>query len=135
MRAYVPSLLRAHRAALQPRPRLLYPNPLRCHPARGLGCTPPVLGANRVYQAVRSPADLDTLLLHAAAARVPLLTLWTASWCTACKRAAPYVLSAVEDAGFGEAAGGVAFAEVEFDAPGNVELGERYMVSGPDVFV
>lgn len=40
----------------------------------------------------------------------------------------PQLQRLVEE-GVGEAEGGVAFVEVEYDAPGNGEAGMRYMVS------
>lgn len=85
-----------------------------------------------LHNSVRSPADLDTLLLLSASSRIPLITLWTASWCPSCRTVLPLVQSMIEDEGAGElpdGSGSVGFAEVEFDAPGNEELAGRYLVS------
>ena len=51
-----------------------------------------------------------------SSSRTPLLTLWTASWCPSCRTVAPLLRSLVES-GVGAQEGGVALAEVEFDAP------------------
>ena len=40
----------------------------------------------------------------------------------------PFVKKLIEDEGVGEAQGSVGFAEVEYDAPDNAELGMRYLV-------
>ena len=77
---------------------------------------------------IRTPAELDELALLSASSRIPLITLWTASWCASCKAVLPVVKEIIEDEGAGEKEGSVGFAEVEFDAPENNELGMRYMV-------
>jgi thiol-disulfide isomerase/thioredoxin len=88
--------------------------------------------AARIYQTVRRPSELETLLLLNASSRTTLLTLWTASWCRTCRTVGPIVREVVEEHSDAQAQNGkgdVAFVEVEFDAPENAELGARYMVS------
>lgn len=80
------------------------------------------------FGSIRAPADLDSLTLLSASSKIPLITLWTASWCASCKAVLPVIKEVIEEEGIGEREGSVGFAEVEFDAPDNVELGMRYMV-------
>ena len=77
---------------------------------------------------VKAPAELDELNLLSASSRIPLITLWTASWCASCKAVLPVIREVIEEDGAGESHGSIGFAEVEFDAPDNGELGMRYMV-------
>ena len=95
---------------------------------RRFSSTRPSAGHNRIYQSIRSPTDLDTLLLSSTSSSTPLITLFTASWCPSCKHVLPLVQRLIERDGVGEDKGGLGFAEIEFDAPGNEELGMRYMV-------
>ncbi|KEY68659.1 hypothetical protein S7711_00537 [Stachybotrys chartarum IBT 7711] len=83
------------------------------------------LPSHRRSAAVLAHADIDrirrndafyTYLSLSTSSRTPLLTLWTASWCSNCRVVAPLVRSLVES-GVGEAEGGVSLALVEFDSP------------------
>jgi thioredoxin-like negative regulator of GroEL len=62
--------------------------------------------------------------------RTPLITLWTASWCSTCKVVQPLVQSLVES-GIGEAEGGVGYCTVEYDAPDimTAGFGLTYMIN------
>ncbi|KAL2039984.1 hypothetical protein N7G274_007387 [Stereocaulon virgatum] len=77
---------------------------------------------------VRSPTDLDTLLLLSSSSRTPLLTLWTTSSCSSCRHIRPLLTSLIRS-GAGESHGGVSFAEVEFDSPTLGEVVGRYMIT------
>jgi thiol-disulfide isomerase/thioredoxin len=63
---------------------------------------------------------------------MPLLTFWTASWCSTCRTVSPLIRSLVES-GVGEAEGGVGLAFVEFDSPdiasGSPNLPLTYMIN------
>jgi thiol-disulfide isomerase/thioredoxin len=83
---------------------------------------------NRIYQPVRNTPELENLLLLSASSRVPLITLWTASWCPSCKVIAPVVRRLIEEEHVGREEGGVGFAEVQLDSPDIGELGIRYTV-------
>ncbi|KAK7742204.1 hypothetical protein SLS62_010793 [Diatrype stigma] len=87
-------------------------------------------GPNQIYDPVRRPDDLHTYILLSSSARRPLITLWTASWCATCRTVAPLVRSVIES-GAGEAEGGVAYCEVEYDAPDIMSggLGGTYMIT------
>jgi thiol-disulfide isomerase/thioredoxin len=78
---------------------------------------------------VRNADQFYTYQLLASSARTPLLTLWTASWCPTCRAVAPLLRELVAS-GTGEPEGGVAYAEVEFDAPdvAAANLGLTYMI-------
>ncbi|KAK8917383.1 hypothetical protein H634G_09065 [Metarhizium anisopliae BRIP 53293] len=78
--------------------------------------TPAHQPKNQVYNPIRSPDTFNTYLSLSSSSRIPLLTLWTASWCPTCRTVLPLIQSLVES-GTGESEGGVAFAPVEFDAP------------------
>ncbi|KAI9823733.1 MAG: hypothetical protein M1832_002290 [Thelocarpon impressellum] len=78
---------------------------------------------------VRSVEEFDTVLLLSASARTPLLALFTASWCPSCKTVAPLLRELVGDDGVGESHGGVAYAEIESDAPDVAGLAGRYVVT------
>ncbi|RYP53244.1 hypothetical protein DL768_001748 [Monosporascus sp. mg162] len=60
----------------------------------------------------------------------PLITLWTASWCAACRVVSPLLQSVIES-GAGEAEGGVGYCIVEYDAPDMMSggLGMTYMIT------
>jgi thiol-disulfide isomerase/thioredoxin len=67
---------------------------------------------------------------------MPLVTLWTASWCSTCKVVAPLVQSVVES-GVGEAEGGIGYCTVEYDAPDIMTggFGMQYMITSiPSLF-
>ncbi|KAI1245696.1 hypothetical protein MGN70_012588 [Eutypa lata] len=85
---------------------------------------------NQIYTSVRRPDDLHTYQLLSSSSRRPLLTLWTASWCPTCRTVTPFVKSLIES-GVGEAEGGVAYCEVEYDAPDimNGGSGMTYMIT------
>ncbi|SPN99746.1 uncharacterized protein DNG_02597 [Cephalotrichum gorgonifer] len=85
---------------------------------------------NQIYDAVRRPADFDTYHLLSASSRVPLITLWTASWCPTCPIVSPILYSLVES-GVGEAEGGVALCTVEYDSPDVMRegFGQAYVIS------
>ncbi|KAI0118202.1 hypothetical protein GGR51DRAFT_572218 [Nemania sp. FL0031] len=71
---------------------------------------------NQIYAPVRLPSSFQNYLLLSTSSRIPLLTLWTTSWCSTCRTVSPLIESLVAS-GVGEAEGGVAFCEVEYDAP------------------
>ncbi|KAI3327400.1 hypothetical protein HD806DRAFT_531972 [Xylariaceae sp. AK1471] len=84
--------------------------------ARGFATSRASRARNQIYASVRRPDDLHTYQLLSASSRVPLLTLWTTSWCGTCRAVSP-LLSSLVESGVGEAEGGVAFCTVEYDAP------------------
>lgn len=86
---------------------------------------------NRIFDNVRSPADLHTLTLLSAAANRPLITFWSASWCSTCRAVKPLVKALIEDERVGEAEGGLGFVEVELDSVLIEDLGVKYMVHIP----
>ncbi|KAG6099184.1 hypothetical protein E4U31_004506 [Claviceps sp. LM219 group G6] len=89
------------------------PSPLlRC----GFHSTGPRLRKNQIYDPVRNPNSLTTYLSLSSSSRIPLLTLWTTSYCPTCHRVLPLLQSLLER-GVGEPQGGVAFAPIEFDSP------------------
>ena len=79
---------------------------------------------------VRSADELSTYILSSTSSRSPLLTLWTASYCSSCRVIKP-LLSELVEKGAGETDGGVNYCEVEFDAPDVLDsgLGMTYMVN------
>jgi hypothetical protein len=81
------------------------------------------------YTRTRDPNELHTLLLLSATSRVPLITLWTASWCRSCAIVKPLIHELIEMDGIGEAEGGVAYSEVELDSPLIGDLGLTYNAS------
>lgn len=76
---------------------------------------------------VRHEAEFEDLNLLSASSRVPLITLWGASWCPSCKVITPLLRELIES-GVGEEQGGVAFAEVQLDSPTLGTLATRYTV-------
>ncbi|KAF2241083.1 hypothetical protein BU26DRAFT_391796, partial [Trematosphaeria pertusa] len=84
---------------------------------------------NRIFDNVRSPADLHTLTLLSAAANRPLITFWSASWCSTCRAVKPLVKALIEDERVGEAEGGLGFVEVELDSVLIEDLGVKYMIT------
>ncbi|KAL8687597.1 MAG: hypothetical protein Q9218_006276 [Villophora microphyllina] len=78
---------------------------------------------------VRSSEELSSLLLLSSTNRTPLITLWTASWCSSCRAIKPLLLSLIEEESIGEREGGVGYAEVEIDSPNIGPLASRYFVN------
>ena len=78
---------------------------------------------------VRDPSTLSTYLSLTTTASIPLLAFFTTSACPSCKIVNPIIRALLEKDGVGEKEGGVAFAEVEMDAPDCSELAFRYLVS------
>lgn len=76
---------------------------------------------------VRTEEEFAALNLLSASSRVPLITLWSASWCPSCKIVSPIIKELIES-GVGEAQGTVSFAEIEMDAPTLGSLGMTYQV-------
>ena len=84
--------------------------------------------SNRIFSPVRSEDEFDTILLLCASARMPLLTFWTATWCSSCKAVRPTIFELLQEKPIGVEQGGVGFAEVEMDAPGVSALAFRYLI-------
>ncbi|MCJ1471312.1 hypothetical protein MMC07_009960, partial [Pseudocyphellaria aurata] len=78
---------------------------------------------------IRSKDEFSILLLHSTSRNQPLITLWTASFCSSCRVVLPLVRDAIEKDKIGENEGGVGFAEVEVDAPGMGDLGGEYFIN------
>ncbi|TPX14855.1 uncharacterized protein E0L32_004964 [Thyridium curvatum] len=106
------------------------PPPSSSSSSRPLSTSRKLQAKNQIYASVRRPEDLDTYIMLSAAARQPLLTLWTASWCPPCRTVHPLV-EALVASGVGQAEGGVGFCAVEYDAPdvAAAQLGAVYMVN------
>ncbi|KAL8696812.1 MAG: hypothetical protein Q9201_007465 [Fulgogasparrea decipioides] len=85
--------------------------------------------AEQVRGVVRSSEELSSLLLLSSTNRTPLLTLWTASWCSSCRTIRPLLLSLIENDSVGEEEGGVGYAEVEIDSPNIGPLASQYFVN------
>lgn len=101
----------------------------RVHPQRTfLGASSQRSHQNRIFDNVRTPNDLHTLTLLSAADNRPLITLWSASWCSTCQAIKPLVKSMIEEERVGEEEGGLGFAEVELDSTLIGDLGVKYMV-------
>lgn len=83
---------------------------------------------NRIYNSIRTPEELSTLLLLSASSNRPLITLWSASWCSTCAAVKPILRELIEDEGVGEAEGGIGYSEVELDSVLISNLGVKYMV-------
>ncbi|MCJ1311299.1 hypothetical protein MMC25_004970 [Agyrium rufum] len=106
-------------------------------PRRSQRCfstTPRARGSNRIYTPITNPTSLSTLLLLHSNLRTPLLTFWTASWCSTCRSLLPEVQKMIEEDGYGENAlaaggGGVGFVEVRVDAPDMGDLGAKYFIT------
>ncbi|KAF2690478.1 hypothetical protein K458DRAFT_357278 [Lentithecium fluviatile CBS 122367] len=84
---------------------------------------------NRIFDSIRQPNDLHTLMLLSAAENRPLITMWSASWCSTCQAVKPLVKSLIEDEGVGQAEGGLGFTEVELDSTLIGDLGVKYMIT------
>ena len=78
---------------------------------------------------IRNIDEFSTLLLLPTLSQRPLITLWTASYCSSCRVIAPLIRDAIEKERMGESEGGVGFVEVEVDAPGMGGLGMEYLAS------
>ncbi|KAL9600382.1 MAG: hypothetical protein Q9219_003232 [cf. Caloplaca sp. 3 TL-2023] len=78
---------------------------------------------NRIHPPIRSESDFSSFLSLSSTARTPLLTLWTASWCSSCRAVSPFLQDLIEHEGLGEREGAVVYAEVELDAPDIVRSG------------
>ncbi|GAB7346774.1 hypothetical protein MBLNU459_g1875t1 [Dothideomycetes sp. NU459] len=96
--------------------------------ARTYSSTAPKSARNRIYNSVRTEEEFESLNLLSASSRVPLITLWSASWCPSCKVVSPIIKELIES-GVGEAQGTVSFAEIEMDAPTLGSLGMRYQIT------
>ncbi|OCL14910.1 hypothetical protein AOQ84DRAFT_351297 [Glonium stellatum] len=101
------------------------PPPLR----RRLSVSSPLSEKNRIYNSIRTPEELSTLLLLSASSHRPLITLWSASWCSTCATVKPILKELIEDEGVGEAEGGVGYSEVELDSVLISDLGVKYMIN------
>lgn len=89
----------------------------------------PQRAKNRIYPTpIRNEEEFSSLLLISASTRIPLLSLWTASWCPSCKIVAPIIRQLIQD-GVGEEQGSVSFAEVEMDSPLLTGYGLRYGIN------
>ncbi|KAF2204643.1 hypothetical protein GQ43DRAFT_437716 [Delitschia confertaspora ATCC 74209] len=84
---------------------------------------------NRIYDNVRNPNEFETLNLLSSSSRRPLITLWTASWCTTCQTVKPIIRSLIEEEGVGESEGGLGFTEIELDSVLIGDLPVRYMIT------
>ncbi|KAI4741838.1 hypothetical protein E4T50_07735 [Aureobasidium sp. EXF-12298] len=82
---------------------------------------------NRLYNSVRYEDEFETLNLLSASSRIPLITLWSASWCPSCKVISPLLKELINE-GVGEAQGGVSYAEIELDSPTLGGLALKYQV-------
>lgn len=100
---------------------------------RYFSSTPTTLAKNRIYpNRIRREDELSTLTLMSASSRVPLITLWMATWCQQCKVVSPLIQELIEKEGIGEDKGGVSFVEVEMDSPdlgGLAGIGMRYGIN------
>lgn len=76
---------------------------------------------------MRYEDEFETLNLLSASSRIPLITLWSASWCPSCKVISPLLKELINE-GVGEAQGGVSYAEIELDSPTLGGLAMRYQV-------
>lgn len=88
---------------------------------------------NRIFDPIRTPQDLDTLLLLTAASNQPLVTLWTTSFCPTSASLKSLLHSLLSDEKIGcETSGGsgsgLAFAEVLMDSSQIGDLVVRYRV-------
>ncbi|KAI1431315.1 hypothetical protein GGR50DRAFT_698153 [Xylaria sp. CBS 124048] len=90
---------------------------LRPRVARNFATSRAQRAKNQIYDPVRRPDDLNTYQRLASSSRIPLLTLWTTSWCATCRVVSPLLRRLVAEEGVGEDEGGVAFCTVEYDAP------------------
>ncbi|KAL1311753.1 hypothetical protein AAFC00_001842 [Neodothiora populina] len=97
--------------------------------AASYSTTAPKKEKNRIYNPVRTEDEFNTLNLLSASSRVPLITLWTASWCSSCAQISPLVQDLIKS-GTGESpTTSVSFAEIQIDAPTIGPLAMRYMIT------
>jgi thiol-disulfide isomerase/thioredoxin len=100
-------------------------------PQRGfLGASSTRSNQNRIFDNVRTPNDLHTLTLLSAAENRPLITMWSASWCSTCQTIKPLIKGMIEDERVGQEEGGLGFVEVELDSTLIGDLGVKYLVGG-----
>ncbi|KAF2838800.1 hypothetical protein M501DRAFT_917606, partial [Patellaria atrata CBS 101060] len=83
---------------------------------------------NRIYDSIRYPNDLHTLLALHASFRRSLLTLWLHTHDTSSLRASSLLRSLLTD-GVGETHGGVGYVEVQLDAPTIEDLGVVFRIN------
>ncbi|KAH6992415.1 hypothetical protein EDB82DRAFT_142968 [Fusarium venenatum] len=67
---------------------------------------------NQIYAPIRNNDSFSTYLSLSTSSRTPLLTFWSASWCSTCKAVSPLLHDLVES-GVGEEEGGVSLATVD----------------------
>lgn len=88
---------------------------------------------NRIYpNRIRREDELETLTLMSASSRVPLITMWMATWCQSCKTISPLIQELIKEHRVGERQGGISFVEVEMDSPdmgGLAGIGLRYGIN------
>ncbi|KAI2604921.1 uncharacterized protein GGS25DRAFT_524416 [Hypoxylon fragiforme] len=103
---------------------------------RGFSASRRLSASNQIFDPIRDAPTFQTHHLLALSSRTPFITLWTTSWCPACRTIAP-LLQTVVSSGVGEAEGGVAYAVVELDAPDVVAegLGLRYGITAVPTLV
>jgi len=89
--------------------------------------TSPIL--HRIFNPVRSEDEFNTLLSLSATNSAPLITLWTASWCSTCHSVSPILQNLVEDRDEGGKGAVLGFTEVAIDLPDTRILQERYMIT------
>jgi hypothetical protein len=77
-----------------------------------------------------SPSELSTYILSSTSTGMPLVTLWTASYCPSCHNISLLINSLISS-GAGESEGGMAFCEVDLDAPDVMDsgVGMCYMIT------
>ncbi|KAF3159335.1 hypothetical protein EYR41_011501 [Orbilia oligospora] len=80
----------------------------------------------RIFDPVRSEDGLYTLLVLSTSRRLPLITLWSASWCPSCHAIRPLIQDLVDE----QAKNGLllGFAEVEIDLPTTSSLASLYSI-------
>ncbi|KAI5797431.1 hypothetical protein DFH27DRAFT_103104 [Peziza echinospora] len=100
---------------------------------------------NRIYNSVRTPEDFNTILLATTGNNIPLITLWTTSYCSTCRQVTPLIRQLLEEhserhehpssSGQGpeptptlSKSCKVAFAEIEMDAPDILPVAGNYVI-------
>ncbi|KAL8856715.1 MAG: hypothetical protein Q9178_006672 [Gyalolechia marmorata] len=97
---------------------------------RSFATSPPRRLKNRVYTPVRSESELSSLLQLSTSNKTPLITLWTASWCSSCRTIRPFLADLIENDALSESHGGVGYVEVEMDSPDIGTLaGNKYFIT------
>ncbi|KAK6514193.1 hypothetical protein TWF506_008600 [Arthrobotrys conoides] len=81
----------------------------------------------RIFDPVRSEDELYTLLMLSTSRRLPLITLWSTSWCPSCHAIRPLIQDLVDE----QAKDGLllGFAEVEIDLPTTSGLASLYSIT------